>query len=72
MVIGQYDTTMSLHWNDNQVLPESGSEGVVHDPHGQLHGAEEEAQEEHPRANLKFNYGIFTLYTRGNKVHLRN
>ena len=33
-------------------LPESGSEGVVHDPHGQLHGAEEEAQEEHPSADL--------------------
>ena len=34
-------------------LPEPGSEGVVHDPHGELHGAEEEAQEEHARPDLR-------------------
>ena len=36
--------------------PESGSEGVVHDPHGELHGAEEEAQEEHARPDLRIGY----------------
>ena len=39
--------------------PEPGSEGVVHDPHGELHGAEEEAQEEHARPDLKEDWTQF-------------